>query len=303
MQTDFDSILFDMYDTTDLNVIVTFVDEYHVRRLLVTQHLYGFDRFSWVGTETWSVDPDLFEGFENQAAGSLAIVPSIGDMAELQQYLTNVPVQDAIDRNPWLAPALSEIFPCRNNITKRSPYSRNSLACVDLGADGLGRLITMRQYNDDIFHVINAFFALAYGADQLRQALCTNQSEPVCMEYFNAVRSGTEFYEAVANVTFTTGGQQFAFINRSGPPTFTIQNFQHQIGSGIQFVNVSGIMIIYKMSNTKFNETLYVSRRAQDITRLGDKQHIICDINQLRFCAQHCPRSTSHCLINNFVSV
>ena len=151
MQTDFDAILFDMYDTTDLNVIVTFVDEYHVRRLLVTQHLYGFDRFSWVGTETWSVDPDLFEGFENQAAGSLAIVPSIGDMAELQQYLTNVPVQDAIDRNPWLAPALSEIFPCRNNITKRSPYSRNSLACVDLGADGLGRLITMRQYNDDIF--------------------------------------------------------------------------------------------------------------------------------------------------------
>lgn len=238
VQTDFDEILLNMYDTTDLNVIVTFVDEYHVRRLLVTQHIYGFNRFSWVGTETWSVDPGLFVGFEDQAAGSLAIVPSIGDMVELQQYLTNVPVQGAIDRNPWLAGALVEIFPCKHNITKRSPVTRDSLACVDLGDDGLGNLITRKQYNDDIFHVINAFFALTYGADQLRQALC-NETQPMCTEYFTALRSGPEFYEAVANVTFTTGGQQFAFTNRSGPPTFTIQNFQHQIGSRIQFVNVS----------------------------------------------------------------
>ncbi|XP_072034349.1 metabotropic glutamate receptor 3-like [Amphiura filiformis] len=241
MQPDYDVIITDLFKSQDLNIIVTFVSEYEARRLLITEHLFGFDRFSWVGTETWTADAELFEGFENSAHGSLIVAPAIGDLTELQAYLSAMPVQDVLASNPWITPALRNIFPCDNTTGQQhGDYDQLNMDCVDLGLSGLGTLITLGEYSSDIGHIINAFYALAYGADRLRQLKCVNESQPLCMEFLETFLS-QELFEIVANVNFDTNGQEFSFSNKTGPSEFTVQNFQ-QVDSNLQLMEIGSWM-------------------------------------------------------------
>lgn len=223
VQPEFDAIFAEMHNTKGLKVIVTFVDESDARRLLVTERLYMFTRFTWIGTETWTADPGVFRGFHREALDTLIVAPTVGDLTEFQQYLADVPVLNATLRNPWLAPALDRISRC-DNVTAGLQQE-----CADLSSSGLDALVTLGEYNADITHVINALYALVYGAEDIRRMKCEGDSQVLCDEFLKAVHS-QEFYDSVANATFvnafTTTEEQFAFTNRYGPAKFMVQQFQ-----------------------------------------------------------------------------
>ncbi len=249
-QPDFDVIITELYGTEDLNIILTFVDLHDAKRLIITEHLFGIDRFSWVGTEKWTSEPEEFLGFEKETHGSLIVAPAPGDLTEFEEYLSKSSVEDVVNRNPWIIPALEHFYPC-DNMTGQSQGDGDddhSLDCVDLGPSGLGSLVSLLDTND-ILHVINAFYALAYGSDRLRREKCINATEVVCQEFFDTFRS-EELYEAVASVTFDSSGQEFSFTNKAGPAKFAIQNFQ-MIDANLTIMEVSVLSV--------YNPTLSIS--------------------------------------------
>lgn len=182
-----------------------------------------------IAQEDWGSSAEIVEGLEDIAKGVISLKRWSPDTQAFKNYLQGLRVH-TYTSNPWFEEWYENLHNCSLNPNDLESYSK---WCEDIDTTSVTNS-AMWQWNEDVFTVIYAVYAIAYGLHNTLLHYCGNYNG-VCGNFLNAANKGEELLKQIKMAKFQDeAGNPFQFYDGEANIPYEYHNFD-----GINYKQVS----------------------------------------------------------------
>ncbi|XP_022090341.1 metabotropic glutamate receptor 2-like [Acanthaster planci] len=234
--SDFDGIVANLLKATDARAVILWaLDESADRFFEALRRAHSTQKFTWIGSDSWSGRQLSTFGNEDLVEGAITIQPMSVPLPGFDDYFTSLNPM-TYDRNPWFGEFWEEHFNCTlprntNTTAVRGPSKRRRCPeNLKLGSEN--------NYSQEgqIQFVADSVWAFAHALRDMHRAHCSGDG--LCKR-MQPVK-GHELREFLRNVSFQgVSGTRFRFTpNGDGPVHYKILNYQQVSPNKYKFIEV-----------------------------------------------------------------
>lgn len=190
-------------------------------------------KFTFIGLDSWGTSDQVVKGFETEADGTLIFRYKTAPIAEFQNYLDSLDVQNH-SHNPWFIEWFENLFKCTLTSTD---VLKDGHLCSATSAKSKITSSPSFELDPKVLFVIDAVYAFAHGLDSSLREICGSNYTGVCSKFLTSRDSGEILVKNIKAARFRDENlHDFSFDkNGFGNILFEIFNYNSKKYDQVRF--------------------------------------------------------------------